>query len=193
MSYEYIPVATSATIYYEPQTQQDFDQLIEKMKVGDMIFSKWVFQASGGMWYTMGLMDKENPDTKMLFSNIIMSEHPNNEVEPTERFHNTTKPLKSYEPLKPLSRWGIARMDYLKEHNKFLAMQLGTIGLHKHCLEIEEQATERKRNMMAVIRKDPANKVTECDKTADPMAWVGRMNNFQARVHEVIFSDLIYN
>lgn len=169
MRKEYIPVATSETIYYEPQTQQEFDELIEKMKVGDMIFSKWVFQANGGMWYTMGLMDDTDPNTKMLFPNIIMNE-----------------------PLKPLSRWGLARMDYLKEHNKFLVAQLGTIGLHKHCLEIEEQATKRKRSMMEAIKKDPANRVTNNDKNTDPMAWVGRMNNFQAMVHETIYADLIY-
>ena len=170
MRKEYIPVATSATVYYKPQTEQEFNSLIEKMKVGDMIFSKWVFQASGGIWYTMGLMDETDPTTKMLFPNILLGR----------------------ELAKPLSRWGLARMEYLKEHNKFLAAQMGTAGLHEHCLEIETQAKERKRNMMAAIRKDPENKVTEHDKAADPISWVQRMNNFQARVHETIYNDLIY-
>ena len=170
MRKEYIPVATSTTIYYKPETEVEFNALIETMKVGDMIFSKWVFQASGGIWYTMGLMDENDPTTKMLFPNILLGS----------------------ELSKPLSRWGLARIDYLKEHNKFLATQLGTVGLHKHCLEIETQAKERKRNMMASIRKDPANKVTEQDKAADPISWVGRINNFQAMVHETIYNDLIY-
>ena len=51
MRKEYIPMATSETIYYEPQTEAEFDNLLGQMKVGDMIFNKWVFQASGGMWY----------------------------------------------------------------------------------------------------------------------------------------------
>ena len=135
-----------------------------------MIFSKWVFQASGGMWYTVGLMDKSDPTTKMLFPNIILSE----------------------EPLKPLTRWGMARMTYLKEHKPFVAAQFGTVGLHRHCAEIEEQAEERKRNMMDAIRKDPKNRVTERDKAADPMGWVGLMNNYQHCVHEVIYSEIIY-
>jgi len=46
--------------------------------------------------------------------------------------------------------------------------------------------------MMAAIRKNPANRVTERDKAQDPMAWVGRMNNFQASVHEIIYADHIY-
>ena len=170
MRKEYIPVATSDTVYYKPQTETEFNALIEKMKVGDMIFNKWVFQASGGIWYTMGLMDECDPDTKMLFPNILLDS----------------------ELSKPLSRWGLARMSYLKEHNKFLAAQMGIVELHKHCLEIETQAKERKHRMMAAIRKDPKNKVTEQDKAADPITWVQRMNNFQAMVHETIYTDLIY-
>ena len=170
MSNEYIPVATKDTEYYKPETQEEFEQMTEQMKLGDMIFSKWVFQASGGIWYTMGLNDKNDHTTLCLFPNIILSE----------------------EPLRPLTRWGMARMTYLKEHKKFVAAQYGIIGLHKHCLEIEEQAEERKRSMMNAIRKDPANKVTERDKALDPMAWVGRMNNYQHSVHEVIYTDLIY-
>jgi len=168
MSNEYIPVATENTVYYEPKTEQEMDEMTAIMKVGDMIYSKWVFN---GLWYTMGLLDKNDPETTCLFPNIIISE----------------------EPLKPLTRWGLARMEYLKEHNKSVAAQFGVVELHKHCLEIQEQAEERKHNMMAAIRKDPANRVTEKDKTADPMAWVGRMNNFQASVHEVIYAELIYS
>ena len=167
---EYIPVATKETVYYEPQIEQELNEMTEVMKVGDMIFNKWVFTASGGIWYTMGLMNKTDPNTKCLFPNILMGK-----------------------PMKSLTRWGMARMNYMKENNKFLATQMGTVGLHQHCLEIQEQAEQRKRNMMAAIRQDPANKVTERDKAADPMAWVGRMNNFQARVHETIYNDLIFS
>ena len=108
----------------------------------------------------------------------------------SDEYIPTAKDTIHYEPLK---RWGMARMDYLKEHNKFLAAQMGTAGLHLHCLETQEQAEQRKRNMMAAIRQDPANKVTEKDKAADPIAWVGRMNNFQAQIHEIIYHDLIYS
>jgi len=166
MSKEYIPVATSSTVYYEPQTKQEFDELMEVVKVGDMVYNKWVFN---GLWYTVGLNDRNDPTTICLFPNIVMDEH-----------------------LPPLTRWGLARNDFLKTHKKFIAAQLGTVGLHKHCLEIQEQAEQRKHNMMTAIRKDPVNKVTEQDKAENPMAWVGRMNNFQHMVHETIYEDLIY-
>ena len=34
--------------------------------------------------------------------------------------------------------------------------------------------------------------VTEALKAADPMAWVGAMNNIAARVREIICTELIY-
>jgi len=172
MSKEYIPKAMADTVYCKPETQEEMEQMTATMKLGDMLFNKWVFQASGGMWYTMGLMDENDPTALCLFPNITLGEDTD---------------------LPPLTRWGVARMTYLKEHQKFVAAQFGTIGLHKHCLEIQEQAEQRKHNMMVAIRKDPINKVTERDKAADPMAWVGRMNNYQASVHEVIYAELIYS
>jgi len=51
----------------------------------------------------------------------------------------------------------------------------------------------RKQNMMTALHKDPANRVTERDKTKDPIAWARRMANFQHRVHETIYEDLIYS
>jgi len=141
--------------------------MFDIMNVGDMIFNQWTFS---GMWYVMGLLDKSDPQSKCLFSNIILGEN-----------------------LPPLTRWGLEHMDYLKQHNPFLAAQFGTIGLHKHCLEIEKQAKQRNRNMMAAIRKDPANKVTEQDKAQNPITWAGRMGNFQAMIRETIYADLIFS
>jgi len=42
-------------------------------------------------------------------------------------------------------------MNYLKEHKPHIAAQFSTAKLHAHCAGIEEQATIRKRNMMAAI------------------------------------------
>jgi hypothetical protein len=116
----------------------------------------------------MGLNDETDPSSKCLFPNIIMDEH-----------------------LPPLTRWGLARYDYLKSERKFMVVQFGIVGLHKHCLKIEKQAEKRKRNMIMKIRKDPANFITERDKAQNPMAWVQRMNMFQAQIHETIYADLI--
>ena len=34
--------------------------------------------------------------------------------------------------------------------------------------------------------------VTEVLKAADPMAWIGRMNNIRSRAMEIVNSELIY-
>ena len=165
---EYIPVATNATVYFKPPTKEEMNNMIPQMKLGDMLFAPWVFNK--GMWYTLGLNDKTDPSSKCLFPNIIMDE-----------------------PLAPSTRWGLARYDFLKCERKFMAAQFGTIGLHKHCLKIQEQAENRKRNMMAKIQSDPTNRVTERDKAENPIAWVQRMNMFQTQVHEIINADLIFS
>ena len=217
MRNEYIPLPTKDTIYYKPKNEQEFIEMTEQMKVGDMILKTNMGLSRSSLWYTMGLLDKNDLETMFLSPNILMGEC----LESLEHFENlehleslesleslehleNLEPLKnlehldhlehlvSLEHLEPLSRWGMERMNYLKEHKKVLVLQMDIIELHKHCLEIEKQAMQRKHNMMEAIRKDPVNKVTEKDKVQDPMAWVGRMNKFQAQVHEVIYNDLIY-
>ena len=84
MSNEYIPVATASTVYYKPETEQEVDEMTAIMKVGDMIFNKWVFN---GLWYTLGLLDKNDPETTCLFPNIIISEEP---LKPFLQTHNLT-------------------------------------------------------------------------------------------------------
>jgi len=105
MSNEYIPMATADIVYYKPQTEQEMEQMAALMNVGDMIFNKWVFQASGGMWYTLGLNNKNDPTTLCLFPNITLGEDEN---------------------LPPLTRWGMARMDcsYSYEKNSFGCFKL---------------------------------------------------------------------
>ena len=111
MSRECIPVVTNDTIYFKPETQVEMDEMIPQMKLGDMMFLPWVF--SNGMWYTLGLNDEADLESTCLCPNIIMDE-----------------------PLEPLTRWGMARYDFLKSERKFMATGLGAIGLQKHCLEV---------------------------------------------------------
>jgi len=82
---EYIPTATADTVYYKPQTEQEMEQMTATMKLGDMLFNKWVFQASGGIWYTMGLMDENDPTTLCLFPNITLYHYPTKQLNKTSR------------------------------------------------------------------------------------------------------------
>ena len=83
------------------------------------------------------------------------------------------------------------RRDYLKNHRRSLYYQLLLSGkLNNHLADIEEQA----QDMMWTLPKQMAKTegVTEELKRKDQMAWVGAMNNIQARVREIIKAELLF-
>ena len=57
-------------------------------------------------------------------------------------------------------------------------------------LEIEDAANSRLEQMMPDMAK--AAGVTEALKAADPMKWVGLMNNLKAQAEEIILTELIH-
>ncbi|MCL2604139.1 MAG: TnpV protein [Defluviitaleaceae bacterium] len=93
--------------------------------------------------------------------------------------------------LPSLTKWGLMRKNFLKEHRRIIYTDLKMSGkLFLHCHEIEEQAKDRIESMMAQMVK--ANPVSEDLKNTDPMAWVGHMNALKAQVEEIIKTELIY-
>jgi hypothetical protein len=94
--------------------------------------------------------------------------------------------------LPSLTRWGLIRKNYLKNHSRIVYTDLKLAGkLFSHCLEIEEQAHERMEFMMKqLIEKNP---VSEDLKNADQLAWVAHMNSLKAQVEEIIKAELIYD
>ena len=93
--------------------------------------------------------------------------------------------------LPSLTKWGLMRLDYLKNHRRILYTDLKLSGeLFIHCHDIEEQAKNRMRFMMKqMIEKFP---ISEDLKDTDPLAWVGHMNSLKHQVEEVIKTDLIF-
>ena len=86
--------------------------------------------------------------------------------------------------------WALRHKRYLKQHHKVLYYNLLTSGkLHSHLADTEEQAQQ----LFLRLVKEYAEKegVTEQLKSADPMAWVRKMNNIRERVSEIINKDLI--
>ena len=94
-------------------------------------------------------------------------------------------------PARPIGVWGSMRRDYLKKHRQSLYYQLLLSGkLNDHLAEIEEQAQDMMWNLTEQMKK--AEGVTEDQKRNNQMAWVGAVNNIQARVREIIQHELIY-
>lgn len=62
--------------------------------------------------------------------------------------------------------------------------------LDSYLADIDEQATE----MMFRLIEQMADKegVTEQLKAETPMLWIGRMNEIQARVREIVNVEIIY-
>ena len=93
-------------------------------------------------------------------------------------------------PVRPIGVWGAMRRDYLKKHRQSLYYQLLLSGtLNDHLADIEEQA----QDMMWTLTRQMAKieGITEELKRKDQIAWVGAMNNIQARVREIINNELI--
>ena len=91
-----------------------------------------------------------------------------------------------------LGKYGRLRKSYLKEHRPVLfSCLLLSEKLYPHLQEFGQTANSRLEQMMTVrIKAAGAN---ERLKEADPMKWVGLMNNCKAQAEETILQELIYS
>ena len=96
------------------------------------------------------------------------------------------------QPKRNLTKYGLLRRSYLKQHRPGLFNRLWLNGtLFSHLLEIEDAANSRLELLMPQLAK--AAGATERLKATDQMAWVGLMNNCKAQAEEMILSELIYS
>ena len=92
---------------------------------------------------------------------------------------------------RPIGRWGRMRREYLREHKPIQYNCLLLSGkLWTYLADLNEQAQDRLERMIDQMKM--AEGVTEELKAADPMAWVGAMNNIRNRAEEIILQKLIY-
>lgn len=92
---------------------------------------------------------------------------------------------------KPIGLWGQRHKRYLQEHKRAVYTTLLTSGkLNRYLADIDKQATE----MMFRLVEQMADKegVTEQLKAENPMLWVGRMNEIQARASKIVYADIIH-
>ena len=95
------------------------------------------------------------------------------------------------EEQQPIGVWGQRHWRYLKEHRRATYATLLPNGkLNSYLADIDRQAEEM--FLRLVKQTAEAEGVTEALKAADPMEWVGRMNNIRNRAMEIVNSELIY-
>lgn len=99
--------------------------------------------------------------------------------------------LPEEEENKVIGVWGQRHLRYLKEHKRFVYLNLLTSSrLNEYLADVNEQA----ENMFSRLVKEYADRqgVTEQLKAENQLEWVGRMNNIQACVREIVNEEIIY-
>ena len=95
------------------------------------------------------------------------------------------------EEIRPIGRWGRMHRDYLREYKPIQYNCLLLSGeLWSYLADLNEQVQDKLERMIDQMKA--AEGVTEGLKAADPMAWVGAMNNIRNRAEEIILQKLIY-
>ena len=95
------------------------------------------------------------------------------------------------EETRPIGKWGRMHREYLKECKPIQYNCLLLSGkLWTYLADLNEQAQDRLERMIDQMKVTEG--VTEELKAADPMAWVGAMNNIRARAEEIIREELIF-
>lgn len=123
---------------------------------------KYIYDESNGLWYEL----QEDYYIPCL-------------ILPTEKEH------------KPIGLWGQRHKRYLQEHKRMVYISLLMNGkLNSYLADIDEQATE----MMFRLVEQMADKegVAEQLKAENPILWVRKMNEIQARAREIVQTELIF-
>lgn len=95
------------------------------------------------------------------------------------------------EEQKPIGIWGQRHLRYLKNHRKVFYANLLTSGkLNNYLADIDKQAEKMFERLIKQMAT--ADGITEQLKSADQMAWIGRMNNIRNRAIEIVNSEIIF-
>lgn len=90
-----------------------------------------------------------------------------------------------------LGKWGMMHKSYLEKNKKVFFNALVMQGkLYQHCAEVEKQARDMFNTLVEQMKATEG--VTEQLKEENQLEWVCRMQNIEARVREIVTTELIY-
>ena len=90
-----------------------------------------------------------------------------------------------------IGKWGRMHREFLREHHPIQFSQLVLSDtLFTYLVDLNEQAQQRMEVLISQMQI--AEGITEEMKADNPMAWVQRMNNIQARAEEIVREELIF-
>ena len=94
---------------------------------------------------------------------------------------------------KPLNKYGLLKLEYLKKNKKALDQQLlMTNELNNYLFSVGNEAQEMVDRLMDDYIKNDS-RLSEKEKQQDQLSWVGIMNNYKSCAEEIVLQELIYN
>ena len=92
-----------------------------------------------------------------------------------------------------LSKYGRARLRYLKEYNKGLYMELLMTGkLTEHLKEIDLNSEKKVHSIIQDMAKKHSIPVYFDDTKIEQLEWVKCMNNYKNIAEEIVNNELIF-
>ena len=94
---------------------------------------------------------------------------------------------------KPLNKYGLLKLEYLKKNKKALYQQLlMTNELNNFLFSVSNEAQEMVDRLIDDYIKNDS-RLSEKEKQQDQLSWVGIMNNYKSCAEEIVLQELIYN
>ena len=91
-----------------------------------------------------------------------------------------------------INKYGMLRLDYLKQHKKALyTTLLMKDELTNHLVSVSKDAETLLNNLMESYKKLD-EKLSEKSKETNQIEWVKLMNNYKNTAEEIILNELIY-
>lgn len=91
-----------------------------------------------------------------------------------------------------INKYGMLRLDYLKQHKKVLyTTLLMKDELTNHLISISKNAENLLNNLMESYRKYD-KKLSEKSKKTNQIEWIKLMNNYKNTAEEILLKELIY-
>ena len=93
----------------------------------------------------------------------------------------------------PINKYGILKLNYIKENKKaFYNQLLVQEKLNNYLFSAGNEAQDMVDNLIkSYVQND--KELTEKMKETNQLEWVGRMNNYKNMAEEFVLKELIYN
>ena len=91
-----------------------------------------------------------------------------------------------------INKYGMLRLDYLKQHKKALyTTLLMKDELTNHLVSVSKNAENLLNNLMENYKKSD-EKLSEKSKETNQIEWIKLMNNYKNTAEEILLKELIY-